>query len=303
MSKESALASAIATPPPPAPPTPEAPVETTTTVGSPGLQETKAPETLESSRFNQLAKKESEIVKQREQLKKDREAYEAEKEKLRDVNEKLKRFEELKVKDPIAALKEAGFTETDLYNFLSAAEDKSTPAEQAAKAAQAEIKKFQDAEAKKVSEAQAAQNKQVIEKFKTDITKTVGADKDKYEYCNFYGAVAEELIYDTVERVLKDSGELISVEEAAQMVETYYEEGDKAMMTAVKKRQAKEAAQAEEKKDEPLKAEVVPGQPNKPSTKTLTNKLAATVTSTIPKSETRDEKKARLADKLRNLGK
>lgn len=256
----------------------------------------EAPKELESTRFTHLAKKESALVKERESFKREKQEFESQREKLTAAEKRVQEFEALKQKDSVAALKFAGFSDTDVMNYLAAAEDKSTPEEKAAKAAQGEIQKFRDEQTKKETEAQTKRNKEVIGKFKNDITKHISNDKDKYEYCNFNGSIAEELILETVSQVFEDTKQIISVEEAAQMVEEYYEGLDKQMST-LKKRQPREAVQEAKKQVEMLKAEVSPGQPNR-TTKTLSNRATATVASTIPKTETRSQKRERLIQKL-----
>lgn len=257
---------------------------------------------MESTRFAHLAKKEAELVKQRAEFKKEQETLTSEREKMKEIHQKLQQFEDMRVKDPVAALKLAGFSETDLFNFIAQAEDKSTPEEKAVRAAQAEIKKFQDEQAKKEKDAEEKRNAEAIDKFRKDISGHVASDKDKYEYCNYNGPLAEELIYETVAAVLEDSKELISVQEAAEMVESFYEEQDKAMAT-LKKRQPKvEATPAPEAKEEPLKSQVA-ARPTTPS-KTLSSKTTATVGSTtIPRKETPQEKRDCLIQKLGSLGK
>ncbi len=292
MSKEAALSALQAT-------IPAVAGATTTLAGSPGLQPAPSEPTqeLESTRFNHLMKKESELQRQRETFKKEQESFAKEREKMQSIQQKLQQFDEMKVKDPVAALKLAGFSETDLFNFIAASEDNSTPEERAAKAAQAEIQKFTDGQAKKEADIQARQEQEVLGTFRKNITEQITSDKDRYEYCNYHGALAEDLIYSTVEAVLKDSEEIISVEEAADMVESYYEEQDKSMST-IKKRQPKPVEQA--KVDEPLKAQVSA----RPPSKTLSSRTSATVASTtITRKETSSEKKERLIQKLLNSGK
>jgi hypothetical protein len=296
MSKETALASLTAS-------IPTAPTGTATIPASPEGAIAPAPKAeLDSTRLNHLMKKESELVKQREAYKKEFESFQAEKEKMKEIQTKLNQFEEMKVKDPIKALKLMGFSEADLINFLSGEEDKSTPEEKATKIAQTEIAKFKEEQAKKEQEQVEKRNSELITQFKSDINKTITSDPIKYEFCNHYGAVAEELIYDTVNEVLKESGELITTKEAAELVEEYYEESYKAMNT-LKKVSATAAPTTEqqlEQKKEEAKDKFLKPQP----AKTLTNKTTATVASTtVFKKETPSEKKARLIQKLYNLGK
>lgn len=301
MSKESATAMLSAMPAPVAA-TPEI---TSTPGGEPGLQATESQTSkvteLDSTRFAQLAKKESALQKEREQFKLEKEANAQEKEKMKQIHKKLQDFEDMKGKDPVAALKLAGFSETDLFNFMAQAEDKSTPEEKAAKAAQTEIQKFRDEESKKVTLEQERRNTEALEQFQRDINTHITSDKDRYEYCNYHGQLAEELIKETVAAVLDESGgkDLITVEQAADMVEGYYEEQDKSMST-LKKRQPKVADIPASVKEEPLKAQVSA----RPASKGLSSKATATVSSTtIPRKESASEKRNRLIQKLGSMGK
>ena len=302
MSKEAAMSALQAT----------IPTQTSTPGGSPGLQPdpaaaggTPTKAEMDSTRFAHIAKKEAELVKQRDTFKKEHETFLQEKEKMREIQKQLNDFNETKAKDPVAAMKLLGFSETDLFNFLAAQEDNIPPEERAAKAAQSEIQKFRDEQAAKEQEAINKRNDSVVSQFKQDISKTVLSDKDKYEYCNYNGPLAEELIYETVAQVyeldLKTNPDAlpITAQEAADMVESYYEEEDKAM-SILKKRQPKPSEEVKE----PVKADPTPAaNAYKQPPKTLSSKTAATVASTITRKETHAEKRARLANKLANLGK
>lgn len=254
-------------------------------------------EGLTSDKFAHLAKKEAKLQKEREALKAEQKATAEAKVRYETVEKQFREFEELKGKDPIAAMKLAGFSDTDIFNYYANAEKekaaKDTPEARAAAAAQAEIKKFQDEQSKKEVEAKKASDDAVIKRFKDNISKTITSDKDKYEYCNFNGIFAEDLIYLTVENVLQDTGEVISAQEAADMVESFYEEQDKAM-NSLKKRGIKP-------KEEVLPVQEVAPTPAK--SKTLSNKVAPTVASTvITKRETPAEKKARLVEQIKQYG-
>lgn len=302
MSKEAAMQMLQSSTP--SNPNPAAPAAATP-AGSPGLQPAPvegaapaAPAALESTRFAQLAKKEAELQKQRESFKAEQTQFMSERQKMVEIQKQLTTFNELKVKDPVAALRQIGFSEKDLFNFIAAQEDTSTPEQKAAKAANNEIQKFKDEQAKIAADATAKRNEQVLGQFRKDIASTIAADPDKYEYCNYNGVLANDLIEETVSAVLAADNELISVQEAIEMVESYYEEQDKAMST-LKKRQpkAEEIVAAAPAPEAPLKPQVSPGRPS--AARTLSSKTAATVASTTvaPRNETPDQKKARLVSK------
>ena len=296
MSKESATAMLAAIP---------APV-TSTPAGEPGL--IPAPvvkQETDSTRFAHLAKKEAALVKDREAFKAEQTAHMSEKEKMKAIHQKLQDFDAMKAKDPVAALKLAGFSETDLVNFLAAGEDTSTPEERATKAAQKEIQKFRDEESKKTSDAQNKRNTDTLTQFRSDINKTISSNPDKFELCNHNGPIAEDLIYETVAAILEDGGGIISTSEAAEMVEQYYEDQYKTM-SGLKKFKPAPVVEAPTKPEmtrtvvESLKPEVNPRIAN---SMTLSQKTNATGASTITRKETSSEKRERLMAKLANMGK
>ena len=264
--------------------------------------EKQVPKELDSSRFTVLAKKEAELVKQREEYKKEHEAFEKEKETLRDIQNRIKSFQELKDSDSFAALKVLGLTDTEIMNLVATSQqDNSTPEEKARKAAQTEIDKFRQEQAKREAEQLAKRNEMLVNNFKQDITKVVTSDKSKYEYINHYGAVAEDLILETVKENVEKTGELLTIKEAADMVEGYYE-AEAEMLLQKEKLKAKLAALApkEEPKAQPTtETKVAP----KPSPTLSSKTVATTASTTIARKETIGEKKARLAQKLANLGK
>ena len=300
MSREAALAMATGQPAQ-TNPNPAATVTATpgdagvTPVGVPG-ESTGTTAVLDSTRFSQLAKKEAELQKNREALKAEQTQFMTERQKFNEIQKQINSFNETKAKDPVEALKLLGFTEKDLFNFIAAQEDTSTPEERATRAAQSEIQKFKDEQAKAKADLQANQNKAVLAQFNKDISDTIAKNADKYEYCNYNGPLAVDLIEETVSQVLATDGELITVQEAIEMVEQYYEDEDKAM-SSLKKRQPRTEAAPAPAADAPLKPQVSP-RPTNQARPTLTNK-SATVNSTVPapRGETPDQKKARLVSK------
>lgn len=269
-----------------------------------GVTPPVAPETppatdINSTRFAHLAKKESEFVKRQEIYKKEKADFEAEKQKYLSSHDRITKFDELKSKNAREALQFAGFTDTDIINIFADMEDKSTPEERATKAAALEIQKFKDEQTKVQQDEASKKNASVIKKFRNDISTAIETNKDKFEYCNFYGPIAQELIYETVASVLQTDKELISIEEAAQMVESHYEEQDKAMSNLNKRKPKDEAIQEAKDKIEALKPEM----PGSSRPKTLSNRTAASVASAKTAiKETPSQKRERLIERLRNGG-
>lgn len=307
MSKESAIATVTAAPP--VAQIPEGAPPAANPAADPAIPQSDA------ARFAALARKEAQNVKDREAFKKEVEAHQAEKTKIQAIQKQVQDFEALRATDPVAALKSIGFSETDIFNYMAAQEAKPEPTseEKAVKAAEAaadaRIKAFQDAEAKKAADAQTARDAQMVNGYKSEISKFVEANKDTFEYCAFHGKPAEDLAYEIIVEGLRESKgtELIDYKEALQMVEDFYEEQDKAMST-LKKRQPKDAPVAQDPATPVRTRTVTSGDPNyKPPTaitrtRTLTNDTGVTSGSKIPKNETHDQKRERLIAQIKATG-
>lgn len=288
MSNESALAIANGSPPPIAPEVP------------PTTPSTPPPDQLKSNAFSHLAKKEKDLQRERAQLK-------VEKEKVDSINKQYQEYLELKKTDPIAALKNLGFTETDVFNYMSAnAPVELTPEQRAAQAAEAaadaKIKSFEEAQTKRDKEAQNKLDQSVIQGYRNSVKQAIKADPAKFEYCAYNGSVAEELIYETVLQIVQASHgkDVPTPAEAAAMVEEYYEEQDRLMMT-LKKRQPKAApAPLPQKQPERTRTVSPPAQAPALPPRTLNGRATATVASTTKMTETFAQKKERLIERLKN---
>jgi hypothetical protein len=278
--------------------------ELTPTETPPAAQQVK--ETIDSDRFAMIAKKEAKLVKEREEFKKEQTAIQEERAKLKAYVDKIEAFEAKRKADPIAALKDIGFTDTEIYNALAegGGEKKEPTTEEIARAAAAEeVTKFKTEQEKIAAEAQKAKEQSLVTEYTTKISSAIKANPEKYEYSNYYGKVAEELAVEFATENVKLNGELLSPEEVAEAIEAYYEEQDKAM-SQLKKRQPKETTPGPTGtiKTEPARTRtVVPpvGAPPPAPSKTLTNKATATVASTVARRETHEQKKERLIAALK----
>jgi hypothetical protein len=289
MSRDQAMASLTGTPivaPPAVTEVPQAPIQS------------------DSARFAHLAKKESEIVRQRDEIKRDRELVTKERAEAQAILQKEKDFENLKKINVIEALKLKGFTEQDIFNFMAENQPvEATPEQKAAKAAEdaagAKIKAWEDEQAKKQAEELSRRDVGLISGFKGTISKTIGADKDKYEYCAHHGAVAESLVYETVLASIRESKgkDIMSAKEAIELVEQYYEDEDKSMSTLKKRNPVTKTVTTEAKPAE--------------RTRTVTNQRGETVKPDVQKTrtvntqvrtmaETREQKRDRLVAALKN---
>lgn len=251
MSRESALellTTGSVTPPPAtveATPAPEAP------------KETPKPAEDDKARFERLAKHEAKVQADRAALKAEQEASQKQIKAAQDVYKQYSDFEAARKNDPIKALKMLGITEAELVNFLAAEE--LSPEAKAEKAVDAKIKEYEakvqaekDAQTKAQTEAQTQAEQKAVSDFQGQVSTLVKSNKDKFEYCNWYGKEAEDLIWETVVEYHKLDGELLNAQEAAELVENFYEESDQYMAATIKKRSGIQKPQA------PAKEAVVP---------------------------------------------
>lgn len=260
---------------------------------------TPAEAELPSKAFGVIAKKEAELQRLREEFKKEREVFASERSQVESIQKQYQEYMALKSKDPVAAMKMLGFSETDLINYLAANQPQElTPEQKAAQAAKeaadARIKEFEEMQAKRQAEEQAKADQKLIDQYRQGIAGAIKAAPEKYEYCNYFGDAAQELIYETVLAVVKESGgkDVPTPDEAAAMVEAYYEEQDKEMSKIKKRTPVIQEAPA------PVETKTTP--PARP-TRTLNSQATATVAAAKPiAGETREQKRERLIQRLRN---
>jgi|WetSurMetagenome_2_1015567.scaffolds.fasta_scaffold328232_2 hypothetical protein len=268
---------------------------------------TEAPkDEISSQKFAIFAKKEAALQKEREQLKQERDQWLKDKEEMERWKKTAGEFDETRKKDPIAALKAIGITETEIVNFLNEQKGQEpTPEEIARKIAKeeatTEAQKIRD-ELKAQTEAQTKErNDKLITGLKSDISSLIKDNVEKYEYCAFEGPSAERQIYEIIVENLKTNNELLSVEQATQIAEEYYEARDK-QMSSLKKRQPV-IVEPEKTTDVVRKEDAgkIPTSNARP--KTLTNNVTATTAATaaINRRETPTEKKQRLIASLRSM--
>lgn len=308
MSRESALAAAQT----PAPTVAPDPVDTTPPAdGTPPVQDQ-----ADAARFASIARKEAAAVKLQQDAKRERDALAAEKAEIAAIKKKEQDFSELKGKDPIAALKLMGFSETDIFNYMANQPTKvePTPEEKAAKAAEAaakaQIKAFRDEQAQKAKEAEAAKDSEIIEGLKTETSTFIEANKATMPLCAHYGQAAVDQALEIIKENLKttEGKELLTVKEALEMTESFYKgELDELM---AKTGQKKPEETAPEAPTAPVRTRTVtPGDPSykQPAvvtrTRTLSNNTGVTSGSAAaPKNETREQKKDRLSALIRANG-
>lgn len=288
MSKESALN--LSQVPTPAPQSLEAGVTTQT-----------EPQ-IDSRRLALFAKKEKAIQDEREKFKVEQEAFKKKESEYDAVQKRVRDYEDLKAKDPIAALKLLGFTEADIFNYMSGTEKKEPTAEEIATkaAAEATAKLRQELEEGKKKDIEE-RNAGLIAKLKTDISDTIKTKSADLKFCAFRGVEAEALAYRFIELNLEENKIMISPEEALADAEEYYKNDFNELLEFNKPPEPIKDPSKVEVKFEASRKPVPPLGAKETPPKTLTNKMSATTASmanTVQKTESKDEKRTRLARQL-----
>ncbi len=250
---------------------------------------------LSSTQLAIIKKREVKIFQEREQLKKDREEFAPIKTQALGLIEKAKTFEAKKAQgDIVGALEAIGLSHTEIINLMATEAEKKELSPQ--EIVQAELAKRDKADADKAAAAQAENDKRVIDGFKSKLPTTRTSEPDKFEYCNFYDAEADEIAFNLVKEAAldPDDPQVLTPQEAMEEVENFYYERDQAMSKLKKRNPAAPTTPAAP--ETPLKAEVKPGMrgaqtpPRTPAPPPAQRK------------ESHEEKKARLAERLRNGG-
>lgn len=256
---------------------------------------------MNSDRFAKLAQKEADLVKRNQQFKQQQRDFDTERKRIAEIKAKVDQFEEIRKTNPIQALKDIGFSETDIFNYLADNQPKElTTEELARKATQEEISKFQEIQ-KKAEEAHKQQQEEgAIRQYKKQIQQFMQQNQDEFEYINYNGPVARELVFDTCKEYFNQTGEVLDIKDACSTIEKFYEENDEAMMS-LKKRQNRLQSNVDTKTSSQPQSRNEITVTRKPNI-TLNNNATVNATSqNVPRNETREEKKARLADKLKAL--
>lgn len=260
-----------------------------------------APDEMQSSRLAIFAKKEAQLQREREALKAERESWLKEKQQADQYLQKGREFDEIAKTDKIKALRMIGWSDEDIVNIIAETSNKQVdPIEEARKIATEETRKLREELEQEKIKAEQSRNQQLITRLKSDIANTIAQKAEQFEICSFRGVEAQEQAYEIILENLKQNNELLSVQEALEMTEEFYENEARALQQ-LKKFQAKQAeAQAAEPVANQTTRQATP-QPQ-PKPKTLTNSATATTAAIINRRETPSEKKERLIKALMNGG-
>lgn len=263
-------------------------------------------EQIDSDRFAKIAAKEAKLVKERELLKLEQAKTLEERTKAETIAKAYNDFEMLKKTDPVAAFKQLGFTETDFANWLAEGKVEPTTAEIAQQAVKTELEKFHEEQKQQAMKVQEQRDNIAIKNFRGSITSEIAKDPDKYEYCNHYGPIAEEIVYETILGIIKEEPDIApndAMREAMDLVEEFYEKEDEEM-SKLKKRQPRlntPEAKPEPTRQTAVRSRTLADQVVQKKIPTLTNKATATAASQVPKGkETPQQKRERLENWLRD---
>lgn len=258
------------------------------------------PDSPHSAQLAHLMKKEAKFQQDREAFKKEQEEFRAIKAKVEDVYKKTEAFEATRKVDPIKAMRDLGFSEKEIIDYLSQDEVQIPPEERAQKAVQAEIEKFKQEQLKEQKEAQTKKDQDIIQTFRGQLKTLLQSNTDKYEIASYYGPQAEELMFNIAVEEAKE-GRTIDIHSIAEDVEDYYMK-EYESLKKLKKLTPQQEVQVETKKVDRTRTITPPEDIVKPKVSTLTNKIMATSASLARPSgaETREQKRERLEQMIRN---
>lgn len=217
------------------------------------------PEPSAAQRFAFLAKKESALQKQRAEIKAAREAMEAQKaeiEKIRQEIEASKSKKDSYRTNPLSLLEEHGMTYKELTDYILNNNTVSTEAQiraiQERLDEQEKRREQEKLEAQKRAEEEAkSREAQVIQEFREEIGSFLKAKAETYELTALYDGA--DLVYDTVEEYFDKTGKVLSIPEACELVEKYFEsQVEKAAKTKKLSSKLQAAGSQQQPKEEKL---------------------------------------------------
>ncbi len=254
-----------------------------------------------SSRFAALSRREKQLIEKERKLKEIESKY-------KDKDSNYQSWEEKKAKfkaNPDSIFDEVGMSFDELINYklgLNAEEAKPENPNDMYKKLKAELENEvesklrarEEAEQKARAEAQERENAQTIENFKSELVDTLKSQSDKYELINYQGNY--DLVFDVIQQYFDEHEEVLSIDKAADHVESYLEslvEG----ATKLKKFQSKLAPKAEPTQVPESAAKTAPAQESLP--KTLSNAMNSQNSSFNREPISIEESKRRAAQLLR----
>lgn len=197
-----------------------APVEAEAPAPAPEVEKPAPPK---ADRFAMLARKEQDLFRKQQAVRQQQEALARQAEEIRAFQE-AKRQATL---NPLDALKQLGLTYEQITEFVLN-DNKPTPNAEVQSVRQEleEFKRQAREEQQRVLEEQRAmqarEQQQIIESFRSEVKEYVSQHADTYELTTLYGG--DNLVSDVIEEHFRQSGKLLTIPEAAKLVEEHYED-------------------------------------------------------------------------------
>ena len=243
------------------------------------VEEESQPEVQEdsmSTRFAALARREKMLQERERKLK---EEFEGERSKRQSEADKYARYDSLKERfetDPLAVMEEHGWSYDQLTDRILGAEDRTDFDPKAEIEALREELKRRDEDASNQAEEQLlaeeeAQVEQYLNDYRGQVQKVVEQDRDKYELVHLNNA--QEEVLNVAAEYYKTHQQLISAEQAADLVEDYFTEEARKMLGTKKLGQYRESLNIEDRNDRPTVEATKPVISREPP-RTLTQNLA-----------------------------
>jgi hypothetical protein len=183
----------------------------------------KKPEDDFSSKFAALSRREKGLLEKERKIKAMEEELNGRSGKVNSWEERVKGLKQ----NPAAfddLLSEAGISFEDYLNNklgIQSEEKQLTPDEMYKKLKEEMEGNFKKLEEEKKQQIEA-QNAQTIDNFKTEVSDFITTNADKYELINYQGDF--DLVYNVVEEYFHKEGEILSIQDAADLVEKHLEE-------------------------------------------------------------------------------
>lgn len=214
-------------------------------------------------KLEEFAKQQKELLRQKAYMKSEKSRLAKEKAEIDAFRAKRESEERERTQrmSPIEALQAAGYSYEDATQFVLN-NNQITP-DVMYKKVDSKIENFIQ-EQKKLQEQQAEQHKlsqekqmvQVVEDFKESIKETVTTNQEKYELINMNEAYED--VYELIDVYYKETGKVMKIEEAADLIEEELQEriekslSSKKLASKYTKAEVKEATEAAQKESKTL---------------------------------------------------
>ena len=212
-------------------------------------------EDLFTKRFAALTKREKKLVEERA--------------KMKELENRVKEYEGIKEQGVAKALEAFGFSIDDVINYAlgedaEAFKEPVDPNEQLRKEFEEYKQSIEQKEQDAIKARQEAEQKQIdqaITNHKDAIAETISKNSEKYELIASQGQ--QELVWEVTEAHFNETGEILSIEDAADKVESYLEAEVQKLL------KLKKFGKKEVEVEQPVKDTKVP------ESKTLTSNLTS----------------------------